>query len=103
MRAALMALALLAGACGGGSGAGGADPVAKAEDPAALLMNSQYPELPVEGLQTSYLLDTGQHLTHVLSFVEGLRMDERAAADVLRHSKPSARRSSSMSTGRGPR
>lgn len=84
-RAALVALALLAGACGAGSDAGGPDPVAKAEDPAAVLVNSQYPELPVEGLKTSYLLDTGLHLTHVLSFVDGLRMDEKAATDALRH------------------
>lgn len=84
-RAALVALALLAGACGGGSGAGGPDPVAQAEDPAAVLVNSQYPELPVEGLRTSYLLDTGLHLTHVLSFVDGLAMDEKAATDALRH------------------
>lgn len=84
-RAALLTLALLAGACGGGSGAGGPDPVAKAEDPAAVLVNSQYPELPVDGLKTSYLLDTGQHLTHILSFVDGLRMDEKAATEALRH------------------
>jgi hypothetical protein len=84
-RAVLALVALLAGACGGGSDAGGPDPVAKAEDPGAVLVNSQYPELPVEGLRTSYLLDTGLHLTHVLSFVDGLRMDEKAAADALRH------------------
>lgn len=83
-RAALLALTLVAGACGG-SGAGGPDPVAKAEDPAAVLVNSQYPELPVDGLRTSYLLDTGQHLTHVLSFVDGLRLDEKAATEALRH------------------
>jgi hypothetical protein len=83
--AAVVAVALLAGACGGGPGAGGPDPVAKAEDPAAVLVNSQYPELPVDGLKTSYLLDTGQHLTHVLSFVEGLRLDEKAAVEALRH------------------
>ena len=77
-RAVLAVAALFAGACGGGSaGGGGPDPVAKAEDPSAVLVNSQYPELPVDGLKTSYLLDTGQHLTHVLSFVEGLRMDEK--------------------------
>ena len=84
-RAVLAVVALLAGACGGGSDSGGPDPVAKAEDPGAVLVNSQYPELPVEGLQTSYLLDTGLHLTHVLSFVDGLRMDEKAATDALRH------------------
>ena len=84
-RAVVVVLALVAGACGGGSGAGGPDPVAKAEDPAAVLVNSQYPELPVDGLKTSHLLDTGQHLTHVLSFVDGLRMDEKAATDALRH------------------
>ncbi|MGI8982957.1 MAG: hypothetical protein ACR2HM_00210 [Acidimicrobiales bacterium] len=80
----LVALALVAGACGG-SGGGGPDPVAQAEEPAAVLANSQYPELAVDGLKASYLLDTGTHLTHVLSFVEGLRIDERAAADALRH------------------
>ncbi len=86
MRAALVAaIALLAGACAGDSGAGGPDPVAKAEDPAAVLVNSQYPELPVDGLRNAYLLDTGQHLTHVLSFVDGLRMDEKAATEALRH------------------
>ncbi len=84
-RAVLVVAALIAGACGGGSEAGGPDPVARAEDPAAVLVNSQYPELPVEGLRTSYLLDTGLHLTHVLSFVDGLRMDEQAATDALRH------------------
>lgn len=83
MRAALVAVVLLAGACG--SGPAGPDPVAKAEDPAAVLVNAQYPELPVDGLKTSYLLDTGQHLTHVLSFVDGLRMDEKAAVEALRH------------------
>ena len=85
MRAALVVLALVAGACGGGSSAGGPDPVAKAEDPAAVLVSSQYPELPADGLKTAYLLDTGQHLTHVLSFVDGLRMDEKAAGEALRH------------------
>lgn len=84
-RAVLMAVGVLAGACGGGSGDGGADPVAKAEDPAAVLVNSQYPELAVDGLRTSWLLDTGQHLTHVLSFVDGLKIDEKAATDALRH------------------
>ncbi len=83
-RAALAMLVLFAGACDGDAGKG-ADPVAKAEDPAAVLVNSQYPELPVDGLKTSYLLDTGQHLTHVLSFVEGLRIDEKAATEALRH------------------
>jgi hypothetical protein len=84
-RAALAAMAVLAGACGGGNGAEGPDPVAKAEEPSAVLANSQYPELPVDGLKTSYLLDTGQHLTHVLSFVDGLRIDEKAATQALRH------------------
>jgi hypothetical protein len=83
-RVALAAVALLAVACGGG-GAGGPDPVVQAEAPAVVLVNSQYPELAVEGLRTAWLLDTGQHLTHVLSFVEGLRMDEQAATDALRH------------------
>lgn len=83
--AVVVVAALLAGACGGGSDAGGPDPVARAEDPGTVLANSQYPELPVEGLRTSYLLDTGLHLTHVLSFVDGLRMDERAATNALRH------------------
>lgn len=81
-----VAVALLAGACGNGSSSGtGSDPVAMAEDPARVLANSQYPELPVDGLRTKYLLDTGQHLTHVLSFVDGLQMDERAATAALRH------------------
>lgn len=85
-RVALVAITMLAGAaCGGGSGAGGPDPVVQAEDPAAVLVNSQYPELAVEGLRASYLLDTGRHLTHVLSFVDGLRMDEKAATDALRY------------------
>lgn len=84
-RAALAAIAVLAVACGGGSGAGGPDPVVQAEDPATVLVNSQYPELAVEGLRASYLLDTGLHLTHVLSFVDGLQMDEKAATDALRH------------------
>jgi hypothetical protein len=84
-RAVLAVVALLAGACGGASDRSGPDPVAKAEDPAAVLVNSQYPELPVDGLKTSYLLDTGQHLTHVLSFVDGLRLDEKAAIAALRH------------------
>ena len=85
--ATLLTLALLAGACGGRGSAGssGPDPVAMAEDPAAVLGNSQYPELPVDGLRTRYLLDTGQHLTHVLSFVDGLRLDERSATAALRH------------------
>jgi len=84
-RAALAVVAVVAGACGGGGRVGGPDPVAKAEDPSAVLVNSQYPELAVEGLRSSYLLDTGQHLTHVLSFLDGLRMDEKAATEVLRH------------------
>ncbi len=81
-----VAVALLAGACGNESSGGtGSDPVAMAEDPSRVLANSQYPELPVDGLRTKYLLDTGQHLTHVLSFVDGLQMDERAATAALRH------------------
>ncbi|HJV09308.1 MAG TPA: hypothetical protein VJ653_06485 [Acidimicrobiales bacterium] len=84
-RAAAVSVALVAGACGGDGDGAGPDPVAKAEDPSAVLVNSQYPELPVDGLKTSYLLDTGQHLTHVLSFVDGLRVDEKAATDALRH------------------
>jgi hypothetical protein len=83
--AVVVVVGLIAGGCGGGSDGGGPDPVAKAEEPSAVLINSQYPELPVDGLKTSYLLDTGEHLTHVLSFVDGLRMDEKAAADALRH------------------
>ena len=85
VRAVIVAIALLAGACGGSSGGVPSDPVAAAEDPAAVLANSQYPELAVDGLTTSYLLDTGEHLTHVLSFVEGLTLDEQAATAALRH------------------
>ena len=85
-RAAVVAVLLVAGACGGGSsGEGRDDPVATAEEPATVLANSQYPELPVDGLKTKYLLDTGDHLTHVLSFVDDLRMDEKAAIEGLRH------------------
>jgi hypothetical protein len=84
-RALVLALALAAGACGGGGSAGGTDPVATAEDPGVVLVNSQYPELPVDGLKSKYLLDTGEHLTHVLSFVEGLRLDEKAAIEALRY------------------
>jgi hypothetical protein len=85
-QAAVVTLALLAGACGGGTGGGGTtDPVAVAEEPAAVLANAQYPELPVEGLKEAWLLDTGEHLTHVLSFVDGLRLDEEAATEALRH------------------
>ena len=84
--AAVLALLLVAGACSGGSSdETTGDPVATAEEPAVVLANSQYPELPVDGLKSKYLLDTGEHLTHVLSFVEGLRMDEKAATDGLRH------------------
>lgn len=83
--AVLLTIALLAGACGGGSDGDGPDPVATAEDPARVLVNSQYPELPVDGLRTKYLLDTGEHLTHVLSFVDGLTLDEKAAVEALRH------------------
>ncbi|MGI8807786.1 MAG: hypothetical protein ACR2KK_08095 [Acidimicrobiales bacterium] len=79
-------MALLVGGCGSGSAGGnGPDPVAIAEDPAVVLANSQYPELPVDGLKAKYLLDTGEHLTHVLSFVDGLRLDEKAAVDALRY------------------
>ena len=87
MRAVPAVLALvLAAACGGGaSGGGRADPVAAAEEPAVVLTNSQYPELPVDGLKASWLLDTGDNLTHVLSFVEGLSLDARAATEALRH------------------
>ncbi len=84
-RGALAVVAVLAGACGGGGGAAGPDPLAKAEEPSTVLANSQYPELAVDGLRSSYLLDTGQHLTHVLSFVEGLELDEKAAIEALRH------------------
>ena len=85
--ATLLAVALLTGACGGGGSAGdpGSDPVAMAQDPSVVLVNSQYPELPVDGLRTKHLLDTGQHLTHVLSFVDGLRLNEQSATAVLRH------------------
>ena len=85
-RALAVAVALLAGACGGGSSGGdGGDPVATAEDPAVVLVNSQYPELPVDGLRSKQLLDTGEHLTHVLSFVDGLTLDEKAAIVALRY------------------
>ncbi len=85
-RALVAGMALLVGGCGSGSAGGnGPDPVAMAEDPAVVLANSQYPELPVDGLKSKYLLDTGQHLTHVLSFVDGLRLDERSATAALRH------------------
>ena len=84
-KVAFVALALATGACGGSSGGAGPDPVAKAEEPATVLANSQYPELPVDGLKRSYLLDTGDHLTHVLSFVDGLSMDEKAGVAALRH------------------
>lgn len=78
-------LLVLAAACGGSSGSKGADPVTLAEEPAVVLANSQYPELPVDALKTRYLLDTGEHLTQVLSFVDGLKLDEKAATDALRH------------------
>ena len=85
-RVLAVAMALLAGACGGGSSGGaGGDPVATAEDPAVVMANSQYPELSVDGLRSKHLLDTGEHLTHVLSFVDGLRIDEKAATAALRH------------------
>lgn len=84
--ALIAAAALMTSACGGRSSNGdGADPVVRAEDPAVVLTNSQYPELPVDGLKSSYLLDTGEHLTHVLSFVDGLRLDEKAAVEGLRY------------------
>jgi hypothetical protein len=83
--AVLAAVALVAGACGGaGPPAGGGDPVAAAEDPSVVLVNSQYPELGVDGLKRAWLLDTGEHLTHVLSFVDGLSLDEKAATAALR-------------------
>lgn len=82
--AVLLAVSVLAGGCGGPS-SGGPDPVAKAEEPATVLTNSQYPELSPDGLKRSYLLDTGDHLTHVLSFVDGLSLDEKAAVAALRH------------------
>lgn len=84
-RAAIVVMTLLAGACGGSSDGGAPDPVATAKDPSVVLANSQYPELPVDGLKATYLLDTGEHLTHVLSFVEGLRLEEKAATAALRH------------------
>ncbi|MDQ3641910.1 MAG: hypothetical protein M3450_10755 [Actinomycetota bacterium] len=85
-RTLAVAVALLVGACGGGSSAGsGGDPVATAEDPGVVLANSQYPELSVDGLRSKHLLDTGEHLTHVLSFVDGLTMDEKAAIVALRY------------------
>ncbi len=86
MAAVTLGLLLVTGACGGGaSDEVTGDPVATAEEPAVVLANSQYPELAVDGLRTKYLLDTGEHLTHVLSFVDGLRMDEKAATEALRH------------------
>ena len=87
MRRAALALLfpLLLAGCGSGSAGGGPDPVATAEDPAVVLANAQYPELAVDGLRTSWLLDTGDHLTHVLSFVDGLALDQRAATEALRH------------------
>jgi len=84
----LLLLMLVASACGsgGGSGTGGAgDPVATAEPPATVLVNSQYPQLDVGGLKRSWLVDSGEHLTHVLSFVDGLSIDEAKAADALRY------------------
>ena len=82
----VVAAAIVAGACGGGRAADRAtDPVAVAEEPAAVLANAQYPELPVDGLEEAYLLDTGEHLTHVLVFVDGLRLDEKEATKALRH------------------
>jgi hypothetical protein len=84
--AVVVGLAVMTAACGGGGAAGrAADPVAVAQDPATVLANAQYPELPVDGLRQSYLLDTGAHLTHVLLFVDGLRLDEQAATEGLRH------------------
>lgn len=81
-----LALALVAAGCRGGGGAEpGTDPVAIAEDPASVLANSQYAELPLDGLKATHLLDTGEHLTHVLSFVDGLRMDEKSATEALRY------------------
>jgi hypothetical protein len=83
--ALLLAFAIVAGGCGGGgTSGGGGDPVARAEDPAVVLTNSQYTELPVDGLKRAWLLDTGEHLTHVLSFVDGLALDEKAATAALR-------------------
>jgi hypothetical protein len=84
-RPAVVAVVLVvAAACGGASPKGG-DPVATAEEPAAVLANSQYPELPADALRNRWLVDTGEHLTHVLSFVDGLAIDEAAAADGLRY------------------
>lgn len=78
-------VALAAAGCGSHPISGRLDPVALGEDPATVLANSQYPELPVDGLKTSYLLDTGEHLTHILSFVAGLTVDQPAAVDALRY------------------
>lgn len=86
--AALAALVALGGAaCGsGGSSADRAsDPVATAEDPGVVLANAQYPQLDAGGLKRSWLVDTGDHLTHVLSFVDGLDLDGDAAAEALRY------------------
>ena len=82
-RRSVVALALVvATACGaGGSDTGQAgDPVAMAEEPATVLANAQYPQLDVGGLKRRWLIDSGEHLTHVLSFVDGLDVDERNAA-----------------------
>lgn len=102
-RVGLVVLALVAGACGRSGPSPGADPVAAAEDPAAVLNNSQYPELAVEGLKSSYLLDTGEHLTHVLSFVDGSPSTRRRPPTHCATSSGSAARSTSPWTARTPR
>ena len=87
-RLGVVTVVLVTAACGGGgggSGGGGPDPVATAEEPGTVLANSQYPELAVDGLKRSWLIETGDNLTHVLSFVEGLGVDQRAASEALRH------------------
>jgi hypothetical protein len=84
---AVVACALLLSACGGGAGGGASegDPVAVEEDAAAILANSQYPELADRAPLARWSLDTGSGLTQVLSYVPGLSLDEIPAAAALAH------------------